>query len=169
MSNVKVFFDIVIGTKAEGRITFELFNDITPKTTENFRGLCTGEYGIGKVFKKKLHYLGSRLHRIIEDQYIQGGDIVHGNGTGGESIYGEFFKDENFQRRHAHAGLLSMANRGRDKNNSQFLITLKPCPHLDGKNVVFGQVVDGMEIVRKIAKIPTDLNERPKIKVKDII
>lgn len=144
---------------------FELFSDITPKTVENFRGLCTGEYGTGKVYKKKMHYLGSRFHRIIEDQFIQGGDFIYGNGSAGESIYGEFFKDENFQRRHACAGLLSMANKGRNTNSSQFFITLKPCPHLDGKHVVFGQLIEGMQIIRKIAKIPTDMNERPKIKV----
>jgi peptidyl-prolyl isomerase G (cyclophilin G) len=161
----KIYLDIVIGNKSLGRIDIELFFDITPKTAENFRGLCTGEYGKGKVYKKNLHYQGSRFHRIVEDQFIQGGDFVYGNGSGGESIYGETFKDENFQRRHAVAGLLSMANKGRNSNSSQFMITLKPCPHLDGKHVVFGQVVGGMEIVREIGKIPTDINERPKIKV----
>ena len=148
-----------------GRIVFELFTDITPKTSENFRGLCTGEYGFGKINKKKLHYLGSRFHRIVEDQLIQGGDFIFGNGLGGESIYGEKFNDENFQRRHACAGLLSMSNRGRNKNSSQFFITLKPCPYLDGKHVVFGQVIEGMEVVRQIAKVPTDGNERPKVNV----
>jgi peptidyl-prolyl isomerase G (cyclophilin G) len=165
MNSNKVFLDIVIGTTAIGRVIFELFTDITPKTAENFRGLCTGEYGYGRVNKKKLHYKGSRFHRIVEDQFIQGGDIVYGNGSGGESIYGEIFKDENFQRRHACAGLLSMANKGRNQNSSQFMITLKPCPHLDGKHVVFGQVIEGIEVVRQIAKVPTDANERPKIKV----
>lgn len=111
---------------------FELFSDVTPKTAENFRGLCTGEYGHGKVYKKKLHFLGSRFHRIVEDQFVQAGDFIYGNGTGGESIYGETFRDENFQRRHTCAGLLSMANRGRNTNSSQFFITLKACPHLDG-------------------------------------
>lgn len=164
-SNTRVFFDVIIGSTAVGRIIFELFTDITPKTAENFRGLCTGEYGYGKFNKKKLHYKGSRFHKIVEDQYIQGGDFVYGNGSGGESIYGEYFKDENFQRRHACAGLLSMANKGRNTNSSQFLITVKPCPHLDGKNVVFGQIVDGMDIVRKISKLPTDFNQRPKIKI----
>jgi peptidyl-prolyl isomerase G (cyclophilin G) len=165
MSSTKVFFDIIIGSTAVGRIIFELFKDITPKTAENFRGLCTGEYGYGKFHKRKLHYKGSRFHKIVEDQYIQGGDFVYGNGSGGESIYGEYFKDENFQRRHACAGLLSMANKGRNSNSSQFLITVKPCPHLDGKNVVFGQVVDGMDIVRQISKLPTDFNQRPKVKI----
>lgn len=165
MSSYKVYFDIVIGTTAIGRVVFELFCDITPKTAENFRGLCTGEYGFGKFSKKKLIYKGSRIHRIVEDQFIQGGDFIYGNGTGGESIYGETFKDENFQRRHACAGLLSMANKGRNTNSSQFLVTLKPCPHLDGKHVVFGQVIEGMDVIRQIAKVPTDRNERPKLKI----
>ena len=165
MSGTKVFLDIVIGTTAIGRVIFELFTDITPKTAENFRGLCTGEYGNGKIYKKKLYYKGSRFHKILEDQYLQGGDIIYGNGTGGESIYGEFFKDENFQRRHACAGLLSMGNRGRNQNSSQFLITLKPCPQLDGKHVVFGQVIEGMEVIRQMSKVPTDYNERPKVKI----
>ena len=160
MSN-KVFLDIVIGNKAIGRIDIELFFDVTPKTAENFRGLCTGIYGLGKVHKKKLHYLGSRFHKIEEDQYIEAGDIIFGNGTGGESIYGETFNDENFHRRHACAGLLSMVNKGRNTNNSKFMITLKPLPDLDGKNVVFGQVIGGMEVVREISKVPLDIKSRP--------
>lgn len=163
--NQKVFLDIIAGTTALGRIEIELFYDITPKTAENFRGLCTGEYGMGKIHKKKLTYKGSRIHKIIENQFIQGGDIVYGNGKGGESIYGEFFKDENFKRRHACAGLLSMGNVGRNTNSSQFIITLRPCPQLDDKHVVFGQVINGMEVVREIGKIPTDANERPKVKI----
>ena len=120
----KVFLDIVIGNKAIGRIELELFFDITPKTAENFRGLCTGEYGLGKVYKKKLHYLGSRFHKIVEEQYIQAGDYIYGNGSAGESIYGKAFNDENFQRRHACAGLLSMANKG-PSVKSKYLIVLK--------------------------------------------
>ena len=163
--NQKVYLDIIAGTTALGRIEIELFYDITPKTAENFRGLCTGEYGTGKIHKKKLTYKGSRIHKIIENQYIQGGDIIYGNGKGGESIYGEFFKDENFKRRHACAGLLSMGNIGRNTNSSQFIITLRPCPQLDDKHVVFGQVINGMEVVREIGKIPTDANERPRVKI----
>ncbi len=101
----------------------------------------------------------------MEDQFIQGGDFIFGNGTGGESIYGEIFKDESFSRRHACAGLLSMANKGRNTNSSQFFITLKPCPHLDGKHVVFGQVIGGMDVVRQIAKVPTDIREKPKLRI----
>ena len=163
--NQKVYLDIIAGTTALGRIEIELFYDITPKTAENFRGLCTGEYGTGKIHKKKLTYKGSRIHKIIENQYLQGGDIIYGNGKGGESIYGEFFKDENFKRRHACAGLLSMGNIGRNTNSSQFIITLRPCPQLDDKHVVFGQVINGMEVVREIGKIPTDANERPRVKI----
>ena len=163
--NQKVYLDIIAGTTALGRIEIELFYDITPKTAENFRGLCTGEYGTGKINKKKLTYKGSRIHKIVENQYIQGGDIIYGNGKGGESIYGEFFKDENFKRRHACAGLLSMGNIGRNTNSSQFIITLRPCPQLDDKHVVFGQVINGMEVVREIGKIPTDANERPRVKI----
>lgn len=162
---IQVFFDIVIGQKSVGRIIFELFGDITPKTAENFRALCTGELGQGKVFKKKLHYQGSKFHKILPDQYIAGGDIVFGNGSSGESIYGRYFSDENFQRRHTCAGLLSMSNRGRNTNNSQFIITLKPCVHLDGKNVVFGQVVDGMEIIREISRLPCTLQDKPRVDV----
>ena len=163
--NQKVYLDIIAGTTALGRIEIELFYDSTPKTAENFRGLCTGEYGTGKIHKKKLTYKGSRIHKIVENQYIQGGDIIYGNGKGGESIYGEFFKDENFKRRHACAGLLSMGNIGRNTNSSQFIITLRPCPQLDDKHVVFGQVINGMEVVREIGKIPTDANERPRVKI----
>ncbi len=131
-----------------------MFNDLTPKTTENFRGLCTGEYG--KAGNVKLHYLHSKIHRIIDGFVIQGGDISNLGGKGGHSIFGRTFADENFSRTHSCAGLLSMANCGRNTNSSQFFITLKACPHLDGKHVVFGQVIDGMEIVKKISKVPID-------------
>lgn len=161
--------DFTIGSKAAGRVVFELYTDITPKTAENFRGLCTGEYGQAKLSKKKLHYLGCKVHRIVDDFVIQAGDIVTNDGSGGESIYTKpgqkLFRDENFNRRHAHAGLLSMANHGRDSNASQFFVTLRPAPHLDGKHVVFGQVISGIEVIRAIAKVPTDLYEHPRIPV----
>jgi len=142
---------------------YELFIDLTPKTAENFRGLCTGEYGnVGlQSNTKKLYYQDSRFHRVIEDFMIQGGDITHKDGTGGFSIYGPTFNDEDFTRRHSCAGLLSMANCGRNTNNSQFFVTLNACPHLDGKHVVFGQVVYGMEVVRKIAKTAVDKKDKP--------
>jgi cyclophilin family peptidyl-prolyl cis-trans isomerase len=108
--NPKVYLEINIGSKSLGRVTFELYKDITPLTAENFRGLCTGEYGAGKEKKRKLHYKGNKFHRIIDGFVMQGGDIENGDGSGGESIYGKTFADENFERRHAHAGLLSMAN-----------------------------------------------------------
>lgn len=164
--NQRVYMDFTIGSKAAGRVVFELYSDITPKTAENFRGLCTGEYGQGKQSRKKLHYLGCKVHRIVDDFVIQAGDIVNGDGSGGESIYQtRTFADENFTRRHAHAGLLSMANNGADTNASQFFVTLRPAPHLDGKHVVFGQVVSGIEVIRAIARVPTDLYEHPRIPV----
>ena len=164
--NPKVFLDIAIGSRDQPRVVFELYTDITPLTAENFRGLCTGEYGIGKATRKKLHYRDHKFHRIIDGFVMQGGDIEGKDGSGGESIYGREFKDENFQRRHAHAGLLSMANCGKDSNGSQFFITLKECPHLDGKHVVFGQVIEGMETIFECAKVPTDMNDKPRITVK---
>ena len=157
--------DIVAGNTALGRIEIELFFDITPQTCENFRGLCTGEYGDGHVYRKKLTYKGTKIFQVIDGKYMIGGDIVYNSGRGGESIYGEFFKDENFKRRHACGGLLSMNNFGKDKNNSQFIITIKACPQLDDKHVVFGHVIKGMEVIKKISKIPTDMNNRPKVKI----
>ncbi|CAK69324.1 unnamed protein product (macronuclear) [Paramecium tetraurelia] len=163
----QVFLDFQIGTQAAGRVIFDLFNDVTPKTAENFRGLCTGEYGnVGMAKKtKKLHYLNTNVFRIADNMLIQGGDIINNDGTGGASIYGQTFVDENFSRRHACAGLLSMANRGRNTNNSQFFITLKPCPHLDGKHVVFGQVIDGIEVIKRVGQVTVDMQDRPRIPV----
>ncbi len=148
-----------------GRVTFELFTDMTPKTAENFLGLCTGDYGVSKLSNKRLHYLGTRIHRIAEGMYIQGGDITRGDGTGGESIYGKAFSDESFERKHACAGLLSMASRGRNSNTSQFFVTLNACPQFDDKHVVFGKVVEGMEVIWEIAKVPTTENDQPRIPV----
>ncbi|KAL1993950.1 hypothetical protein VTN49DRAFT_2619 [Thermomyces lanuginosus] len=150
----RVFLDIEIGGRKEGRIALELFSDVVPKTAENFRALCTGEKGVGKS-GKPLHYKGCIFHRVIKQFMIQGGDFTAFNGTGGESIYGEKFEDENFELKHDKPFLLSMANSGPGTNGSQFFITTVPTPHLDGKHVVFGRVINGKNVVRKIENTPT--------------
>ncbi|GMM33441.1 peptidylprolyl isomerase [Saccharomycopsis crataegensis] len=150
----RTFFDISIGGTPKGRIAFELYNDIVPKTAENFRALCTGEKGVG-ASGKPLHYKGSIFHRVIKDFMIQGGDFTNFNGTGGESIYGEKFEDETKESKHDKPFLLSMANAGPDTNGSQFFITTVPTPHLDGKHVVFGKVISGKGLVRSIERMET--------------
>jgi len=152
--------DIAIAGKPVGRLIIELFADTTPKTAENFRCLCTGERGIGRS-GKPLSYKGSIFHRVIKGFMAQGGDFTRHNGTGGESIYGEKFADENFIRKHTGRGLLSMANAGPNTNGSQFFITFKACPWLDGKHVVFGRVVAGHEVVDALEALRTDRNDRP--------
>jgi peptidylprolyl isomerase len=147
--NPKVEMDVTIGGQPAGTITIELFADVVPKTAENFRALCTGEKGMGKS-GKPLSYAGSPFHRIIPGFMIQGGDFTRGNGTGGESIYGEKFADENFELKHTEAGILSMANAGPNTNGSQFFITVAATPWLDGKHVVFGKVIGGMDVVQAV-------------------
>ncbi|KYN43527.1 NK-tumor recognition protein [Trachymyrmex septentrionalis] len=159
--NTRVFFDVEVGGLPMGRIVFELFSDTCPITCENFRALCTGEKGLGNTTNKLLHYKGIVFHRVVKDFMIQGGDFSIGNGTGGESIYGGTFGDENFIKKHNKPFLLSMANRGRDTNGSQFFITTQPAPHLDNVHVVFGEVVSGQEIITHIEGLPVDRMSRP--------
>ncbi|KAF8924686.1 peptidyl-prolyl cis-trans isomerase D [Dissophora ornata] len=161
MSNPRTYFDISIGQEHIGRIVFELFADVVPKTAENFRALCTGEKGIGQTTGKPLTFKDAPFHRVIPNFMIQGGDFSNQNGTGGESIYGAKFEDENFILKHDKPFLLSMANAGAGTNGSQFFITTVDTPHLDGKHVVFGKVLKGVSVVREIETTPKGNNDTP--------
>jgi len=146
---------------ASATLVFELFYDVVPRTAENFRCLCTGERGVGGWSGQPLHYQGCKFHRLIKDYLLQGGDIISGDGTSGDSIYGGCFPDERFARKHDDVGLLSMANGGPDTNSSQFFITLAPASHLDDVNVVFGKVVDGRDALDWLQEITVDEDDVP--------
>merc|ERR1712086_518532 len=148
----KVYFDVEIDGQPEGRIVFGLFGDTVPTTTANFEALCTGEKGVGKS-GKNLHFKESAFHRIIPGFMAQGGDFTMGDGRGGESIYGEKFADENFDLKHTKPFLLSMANAGPNTNGSQFFITFIETPWLNGKHTVFGEVLEGFDVIRALEKI----------------
>jgi len=154
-----VFLDIAIGSKPAKRLEIELFKNFVPKTAENFRALCTGEKGMGKC-GRPLHYKGSTIHRIIKDFMLQGGDFERADGTGGESIYGEKFDDENFKCKHLKRGFLSMANSGKNTNGSQFFITFKKTEWLDNAHVIFGCVVKGIEYLDELENVEMD-GEKP--------
>eukprot|EP01064_Diplonema_japonicum_P024684 TRINITY_DN352_c0_g3_i1.p1 TRINITY_DN352_c0_g3~~TRINITY_DN352_c0_g3_i1.p1 ORF type:complete len:295 (+),score=77.34 TRINITY_DN352_c0_g3_i1:45-887(+) len=160
----KVFFDMTIGGEPKGRIVFGLYGKTTPVTCENFRALSTGEKGTGES-GKPLHYKGSKFHRIIPSFMCQGGDFTTGDGRGGESIFGAKFEDENFKITHTKEGLLSMANAGPGTNGSQFFITTTATPHLDGKHVVFGEVIEGMEVVKLMEGTEKGEGDKP---IKDV-
>jgi peptidyl-prolyl cis-trans isomerase B (cyclophilin B) len=151
----KVIFDLAQGGRSIGQVTIALFGKTVPQTVRNFATFADAQGFHGKT------YQGSRFHRVIKNFMIQGGDIVRGDGTGSLSIYGEQFPDENFQLLHKEPGLLSMANSGRDTNGSQFFLTTVATPWLDGKHVVFGKVIGGMDIIRAVENTQTDQGDKP--------
>ncbi|KAG8072480.1 hypothetical protein GUJ93_ZPchr0006g42829 [Zizania palustris] len=159
--NPRCYLDVSIDGDMEGRIVVELDVSVAPRTAENFRALCTGEKGVSAATGATLHYKGSCIHRIVKGFMVQGGDITAGDGTGGESIYGLNFEDENFVLKHERKGMLSMANAGPNTNGSQFFITTTRTPHLDGKHVVFGRVIKGMGVVRSMEHTTVIEADRP--------
>uniref|UniRef100_A0A6P7G2G2 Peptidyl-prolyl cis-trans isomerase D n=1 Tax=Diabrotica virgifera virgifera TaxID=50390 RepID=A0A6P7G2G2_DIAVI len=158
-ANPFVYLDIQFDGLKAGRVVIELYNDQVPKTVENFRKLCTGEKGIGKK-GKPLHYKGTKFHKVVSMCMVQTGDIINNNGTNGESIYGEYFEDENFSVTHDKEGIVGMVNNGPNTNQSQFYITTQPCFHLDNTNVAFGKVVKGLNILVEMSDQPRE-NDKP--------
>ena len=157
-----VWFDLDADGEKLGRVRFQLFNDVVPKTAENFRALCTGEKGLGKA-GKPLHFKDSVFHRVIPGFMCQGGDFTNFNGTGGESIYGEKFPDENFKMKHTCSGTLSMANAGPNTNGSQFFICTAITSWLDGKHCVFGKVIEGLDIITKVESYGSQSGKTSKV------
>lgn len=160
-----VYMDISIGDQPTGRLVIELFTDVVPKTCENFKALITGEKGKSELTDYNLCYKDSIFHRIVRNGWIQGGDIYHGRGNGGESIFGPVFEDENFAVPHSRRGIIGMANKGRHTNGSQFYITLTPAAWMNTKYVAFGQVIEGTKTLEKMEEVET-MNERPNAEIK---
>ena len=165
--NPRVYLTFSIDGQRTGKVEIELFHDKLPRTAENFRSLCAGDSSsLHPITRRPKHYKGCPMHRIVKGLCVQGGDYICGDGRGGASIYGNYFADEGFETKHDRPGLLSMANTGRDTNRSQFFITIAPAPHLDGRHVVFGQVVSGMEVVHLLEAVPVEeKSEKPRLPI----
>ncbi|XP_074037539.1 cyclophilin 40 isoform X2 [Leptinotarsa decemlineata] len=159
ISNPLVYLDLNYGGAKAGRVLIELFRDKVPKAAENFRALCTGEKGLGKR-GKPLHYKGTKFNKVISMCMVQGGDVVNNDGSGGESIYGDIFEDEDFSIKHEEPGMVGMMNSGPNSNQSQFYITTQPCYHLDDTNIVVGRVVKGLRLITEMSEYPR-VNDRP--------